>query len=78
MDFSRIHGPEYGVTKISRFLEMIGLFCRIYSLSQGSFAKETCNSKEPTNGSHHIGVMDMSASYLTYEYGEPFEVSQSG
>jgi len=31
----------YGVATISRLLEIIGLFCRISSLLQGSFAKET-------------------------------------
>ena len=39
---------------ISRLLKIIGLFCRISSLLQGSFAKETCNFKEPTNRSHPI------------------------
>ena len=33
---------------------MIGLFCRILSLLQGSFAKETYNLKEPTSRSHSI------------------------
>jgi len=33
---------------------MIGLFCRISSLLKCSFAKETCNFKEPTNRSHPI------------------------
>ena len=37
---------------MSRFLEIIGLFCRILSLFQGSFAKETYHFKEPTNFSH--------------------------
>ena len=44
----------YGVATISRLLKIIGLFCRILSRSQGSFAKETCNFKEPTNSSHPI------------------------
>jgi len=35
---------------------MIGLFCRISSVLQGSFAKETWNIKEPTNRSHPIPV----------------------
>ena len=35
-------------------LQNIGLFCRIGSLLQGSFTKETCNFKEPTNRSHPI------------------------
>ena len=37
---------------ISRLLKIIGLFCRISSLLQGSFVKETYNFKEPTNHSH--------------------------
>ena len=36
---------------------MIGLFCRIQSLLQGSFAKETHNYKEPTNRSHPISSL---------------------
>jgi len=35
---------------------MIGLFCRISSLLQGSFAKETYHFKEPTNRSHPISL----------------------
>ena len=35
-----------------------GLFCRIWSLLQGSFAKETYNFKEPTNRSHPIYSFD--------------------
>ena len=34
---------QYGVAAISRLLQSTGLFCRIQSLLQGSFAKETCN-----------------------------------
>ena len=45
---------SYGVATISRLLKMIGLFCRISSLLQGSFAKETYHFKEPTNRSHPI------------------------
>ena len=44
----------YGVSTISRLLKNVGLFCRISSLLQGSFAKATCNFKEPTNRSHRI------------------------
>jgi len=45
-----IHIKEhYGLATISRRLQMIGLFCRISSLLQGSFAKESYNLKEPTN-----------------------------
>ena len=39
---------------ISRLLKMIGLFRRILSLLQGSFAKETYHFKEATNRSHPI------------------------
>ena len=49
-------GALYGVATISRLLKIIGLFCRISSLCNGSFAKETCNFKEPTNRSHPICV----------------------
>ena len=38
----------YGVATISRLLQIIGLFCRIESLLEGSFVKESCNFKEPT------------------------------
>jgi len=48
------HTCEHGVSTISRLLKIIGLFCRISSLLYGSFAKETCNFKEPTNRSHPI------------------------
>jgi len=48
------HIREYGVATISRLLKIKGLFCRIPSLLQGSFAKETYNFKEPTNRSHPI------------------------
>jgi len=47
-------GLRYGVATISRLLKIIGLFCRIQSLLQGSFAKETYDFKEPTNRSHPI------------------------
>jgi len=39
------------VATISRLPKIIGLFCRIQSLLQGSFANETYNYKEPTNRS---------------------------
>ena len=39
----------YGVATMSRLLKITGLFCRISSLLQGSFAKETYNFKEPAN-----------------------------
>jgi len=46
----------YGVATISRLLEIVSIFCRIQSLLQGSFAKVTCNFKEPTNRSHPIST----------------------
>jgi len=45
---------HYGVATISRLLKIKGLFCRISSVLWGSFAKETCDFKEPTDRSHHI------------------------
>ena len=47
-------GQCYGVATISRLIKIIGLFCRISSLLEGSFAKETYYLKEPTNRSHLI------------------------
>ena len=47
---------KYGVATSSRRFKIIGLFCRISSLLQGSFVKETYNFKEPTNRSHPLGV----------------------
>ena len=66
---------SYGVATMSRLHKMIGLFCRISSLLQGSFAKETCNFKEPTSGSHPISHPRMSrasfihASHTNVSYG---------
>ena len=51
-----INKDVYGVATICRLLKIISLFCRISSLLQGSFAKETCNFKEPTNRSHPIPI----------------------
>jgi len=45
---------QYGVATMNRLLQIISLFCRISSVWQGSFAKETYNFKEPTNRSHPI------------------------
>ena len=53
-DFEQKYKFRYGVATISRLLKIIGFFCRISSLLQGSFAKETYNFKEPTTRSHHI------------------------
>jgi len=45
---------NYGVATVSRIDKITGLFCRISSLLQGSFAKETYNFIDPTNQSHPI------------------------
>ena len=57
-------GRKYGVATISRLLKIIRLFCRIPSLLQGSFAKETYNFKEPTNRSHPIGSFENKTGHL--------------
>jgi len=44
------------VATISRLLKILGLFCRISSLLQGSFAKDTYNFKAPADRSHPIRV----------------------
>ena len=44
----------HGLATITRLLIIIGFFCRISSLLQGSFAKATYNFEEPTNRSHPI------------------------
>jgi len=46
----------YGVATSSRLLQIIGLFCRLSSRLKGSFAKEACNLKEPTDRSHPVGL----------------------
>ena len=52
----------YGVATISRLLKITGLFCRISSLLQGSFAKETYRFKESTSRSHPLSLLRMSTS----------------
>jgi len=49
-----VNGLYYWVVTINRLPKITGLFCRISSLLEGSCAKETYNSKEPTNRSHPI------------------------
>ena len=49
-----VYTYAYGVATVSRIDSIIGLFCRISSLSSGSFAKETYNFIDPTNQSHPI------------------------
>jgi len=42
----------YVVATIRRLLKIIGLFCGISSVFEGSFAKETYHFMEPTNRNH--------------------------
>ena len=46
----------YGVATVSRIDQIIGLFCKIFFLSYGSFAKETYNFIDPTNRSRPIAA----------------------
>jgi len=48
-------GRSYGVAMASRIDKIIGLFCRIFTVSYGSFAKETYNFIDSTNQSHPRG-----------------------
>ena len=61
---------------------MISLFCRIASLLQGSFAKETYNLIDPTNRSHPIqssGVVDSGEKVVALvEYDSTSRVHDSG
>ena len=69
----------YGVATMSRLLKIIGLFCRISSLSQGSFVKGTYDFKEPTSRSHPIyrrlfqisSLLQGSFAKETYNFKEP-------
>jgi len=49
---------------MSRLLQNIGLFCRIGSLLQGSFANETYFLREPTNRSHFIALFARKRDHL--------------
>jgi len=60
---------------VSRIDKFIGLFCRISSLLQGSFAKETCNLIDLTNQRHAIVTL---CSELHGEHGaQTFEKFRS-
>ena len=48
--------------------QIIGLFCRIQSLLQGSFAKETYDFKEPTTRSHPIAALALCESHDIHTY----------
>ena len=62
-----VYVMDYGVASVNRIDKIIGLFCRILSRLQGSFAKETYNLIEPTNRCHPIVCTDM---YVIYQYAE--------
>ena len=51
---NRLYIDDCGVATISRIDVSIGLFFRILSLQQGSFAKETYSLIDPANQSHPI------------------------
>ena len=75
----------YGVATIGRLLKIKSLFCRISSLLQVSFAKETCNFKEPASrclpiaalssppvsGEENTNLTQMKSLLLTTELTEP-------
>jgi len=65
--------PYYGVATISMLLKIIALFCRISFLLCVSFAKETYNFKEPTNGSHPIVVSLPPSTWSIHGRVESFE-----
>ena len=46
----------YGVASVSKIDKIIGLFCKRALQKRQYFAKETYNSKEPTNRSHPIAI----------------------
>jgi len=49
----------YGVASVCKLDKIISLFCRILSLLQGSFAKETYNLIDSTNRSRPIYIFYM-------------------
>jgi len=53
-DRESVLGREYGVATCSRFLQIIGLFCKRALWKRWYSAKETYNFKERTNRSHPI------------------------
>ena len=60
---------RYGLASVSMLDKGIGFFFRILSLLQGSFAKETCDLKKPTNHSHPLCVawlIDMRGTTRSY------------
>ena len=67
-----VHRYTYGyrVAIISRLLKSISLFCKMQSLLQGSFAKETCVFREPANRRHLMQKQGCSDRHIETEiYG---------
>ena len=56
MQYTYACNTHYGVATVSRIDKVIGLFCRIASLLQGSFAKEAYNLIDLTNQSHPVYI----------------------
>ena len=57
----------YGVDMVSKTDKIIGLFCRIVSLLQGSCAKEIYNLIDPTNRSHPIVLHSSNELYYMHK-----------
>jgi len=66
---------SYGVAPVSKIDTMIGLFCRILSLLQGSFVKETYNFIDRTNCSHPIYLSSARLQQSHHEAVIPLRVS---
>jgi len=58
--YDQVPNESYGVATVSRIDKIIGLFCRISSLLQGSFAKKTYHLIDSSNQSHPIAHMHAS------------------
>ena len=67
---------HYGVATVSRIEKIIGLFCRILSLLQVAFAKETYNFIDPTNWSYRISfvtwLVHTNAMTRSHQYHDSF------
>jgi len=64
---TQVFSITYGVATVSRIDQIIGLFCRISSVLEGSFAKKTSNFIDPTNRSHPIHTLSLAQVFcITY------------
>jgi len=66
VQMSHVANMYYGVATVSRIDKIIGLFCRILSLLQSSFAKETYNLIDPTNQNQPIVKSRVQMSHVTH------------